>query len=151
MGKKKGFTLVELMVVVAIIAILSAVALPMYSRFRQKSNLSTVLKSTSGAMNALQAWYTQKNSFGTPTVSANGGSIYMDGKRIGTGLPSFSLIQWAISSASSSIVQINWHFIDQCPPEYCDGYWRLTCSNINEKCTVSVRLDDENTLEMNSP
>jgi type IV pilus assembly protein PilA len=43
MRESKGFTLVELMIVVAIIGILAAVAVPFYQRYVQKSRLTSLV------------------------------------------------------------------------------------------------------------
>ncbi len=44
---KKGFTLIELMIVIAIIGILAAVAIPMYSDYTKKSRTSEVQQNLS--------------------------------------------------------------------------------------------------------
>ena len=40
MDKKKGFSIVELMVVIAVIAIIAAIAIPMYSNYKVRAKLS---------------------------------------------------------------------------------------------------------------
>jgi len=50
-----GFTLIELMVVVAIIAILAMIALPQYQKFSAKAVMSTALAEISGAKTSVEA------------------------------------------------------------------------------------------------
>lgn len=45
----KGFTLIELMIVVAIVGILSAIAIPMYQNYVAKSQITTAVAELNGA------------------------------------------------------------------------------------------------------
>jgi len=60
---QKGFTLVELMVVIAIIAILAAVAIPMYSNYVNKARISTAL----GNIGTLKVNIAEQNTNSNPT------------------------------------------------------------------------------------
>jgi len=53
MKKQQGFTLIELMIVVAIIAILAAIALPAYSDYTKKAKVSEVMLAASSARTAV--------------------------------------------------------------------------------------------------
>ena len=67
---QKGFTLIELMIVVAIIGILAAIALPAYQDYTKRAKLSEVILAASACRTTITEVYQSANS-GT-TMSAGG-------------------------------------------------------------------------------
>ena len=53
-NKQKGFTLIELMIVVAIIGILAAIALPAYQTYTKKARFSEVVSATGAVKTAVE-------------------------------------------------------------------------------------------------
>jgi type IV pilus assembly protein PilA len=60
---KRGFTLIELMIVVAIIAILAAIALPAYTDYTVRSQVSEGINLTSGLKYAIAQHQQERGSF----------------------------------------------------------------------------------------
>lgn len=150
--KKQGFTLVELMVVIAIIAILAAVALPIYSTFKQKARASTAIKGAMGTTQALQTWYDEAFDFSSLYMTGVGGGGPLFGTmntngamtvvRVGASLPDIDGVQYVLG-VGANYVDITWTH-SACRGADCNGRICITCDAVANVCriAVDVRNDD---------
>lgn len=71
--KKRGFTLIELMIVIAIIGILASIAIPQYQVYRKRTFMATVRSDTKNAHTAVQAWIADHPGQNPPDQAAFSG------------------------------------------------------------------------------
>ncbi len=67
---EKGFTLIELMIVVAIIGILSAIAVPMYLDYAVRSQIAEGIDLASGAKTAVAEYFQENGTFPADNAEA---------------------------------------------------------------------------------
>jgi prepilin-type N-terminal cleavage/methylation domain-containing protein len=60
---QKGFTLIELMIVIAIIGILAAIAIPQFSSYRAKSYNAAALSDVRNLRTDLEAYYAEWDAY----------------------------------------------------------------------------------------
>jgi type IV pilus assembly protein PilA len=69
--RQSGFTLIELMIVVAIIAILAAIAIPAYQDYTIRAQISEGLSLVGGTKTAIAEFYQMRGRFPGSNASAN--------------------------------------------------------------------------------
>ena len=72
----RGFTLIELMIVVAIAAILAAIAYPSYTEQVRKTRRSNCAGELVGLANAMERFFTENATYAGATVGNNPGDIF---------------------------------------------------------------------------
>ena len=89
---QKGFTLIELMIVIAIVGILAAVALPAYQDYTVRAKISEGMARASEAKTAVTEYY---SSTGTVPVAANISNVFNT-----AGAGKVSQVSWTTSGST---------------------------------------------------
>lgn len=133
LNKAKGFTLIELMIVVAIIGILAAVALPAYQDYTKKAKFAEVVSMVGAARTAVELCFQTEGALtacdagyqGIPATVATGTYANLDTMTIADGVitaastsatdssnmiatPTGSPLTWTITSTTASCLTSGW-------------------------------------------
>jgi type IV pilus assembly protein PilA len=103
---QKGFTLIELMIVVAIIGILAAIAIPAYQDYTIRAQVTEGLNLMSDMKAGVSEWYAQEGSWPSTLVQLgiSGGSNSKSGKYVKSiGMTTGTLIATFGVQANSNI------------------------------------------------
>jgi prepilin-type N-terminal cleavage/methylation domain-containing protein len=92
---QKGFTLIELMIVIAIIGILAAIAIPNFIEYRNKGFCSRAESDASNIAAALSDYFAIPNHTRVPTLGTGAGQVRV--QLSGNNTPSVGTVVTAIS------------------------------------------------------
>ena len=109
LNNKKGFTLIELMIVIAIIGILAAIAIPNFIAYRNKSFCSRTESDANNIAAGLADYFSIPTHTALPVLGANGVNITLSGNNTGT-----------ISGTPENIVVTVTDRSSRCPDTYRD-------------------------------
>lgn len=118
---QKGFTLIELMIVVAIIGILAAVALPAYQDYTVRAKVSEVVLAASAGKTPIAEWFQVKGAL--PTA----GSLVITDQTTKY-VSSVSQADGVITATAAGDTKITGSTIELTPTDAGNGILNWACS-----------------------
>lgn len=136
-GKEEGFTLIEILVVILIIGILAAIAIPVFLNQREKSTEATLISDTKNAAIAIQNYYSSGKKMSDLIATAGTNAMNISGSNT----PDTAATPWNTKFPEYKITISNGNMVNLRVAEVNSGYWRqvpegefcLTATNLNTK------------------
>lgn len=73
--KERGFTIVELLVVIVVIGILAAITIVSYTGITAKANKAAAIQNSSSVMTAADAYFAENQLYPTTTAALSAGTV----------------------------------------------------------------------------
>src|SRR5215208_2241382 len=106
MTREEGFTLIELLIVIVIIGILLAIAIPSYLGFRDRANKSTATSDVRSAIPSAEAFYSDNNTYtgmGLTALRGYDSGLKLDGVSLNGAVPQKYCLTNTVDTFTASV------------------------------------------------